>query len=319
MSDQTQLDNTPNVWRRLIVIPAIASMLVGILASGDSHDREPVSAVVTAPQPMSAEEIAAAQETDSNEVGKTVEVSMDEMLDLAEDALEATVANVDDYTARMIKQEQDRSGVLQPASECFMKVATRHPGGKPGSPLKVYMRFDSPDDVRGREVIWVENENDGKLLVREAGAIGAMMTVPLPPDGFLAMRGQRYPITEIGLTRLLEKLITRGSVDREDPSVRVFKTEGHPYDGRSLTHLRIQRSKPSGREGDFSLAELVLDRERNLVVSFRSFDWPDEETGERTLIESYEYHDLQLNVGLTDHDFDPANPEYTFVESKASR
>ncbi|MCM2371701.1 DUF1571 domain-containing protein [Rhodopirellula sp. ICT_H3.1] len=319
MSDPTDSPGVHSVWTRLIVAPAIASILISVFATGKSNRTHAVVPVATAPSPISHDQITTG--TDGNDVadGETVEVTMAEMLELAEYALSQTIANVDDYTTRMIKQEQDRTGVLQPASEAFMKVVTRHPGGRTGAPLKVYMRFDSPDDVRGREVIWIEDQNDGKLLVREAGTIGSMMTVPLPPEGFLAMRGQRYPITEIGITRLLEKLIVRGGADRDDPSVKVFKTEGHPFDGRSLTHLRIERSKPSGREGDFSLAELVLDRERNVVVSFRSFDWPNPKTGERTLIESYEYHDLKLNVGLTDRDFDPANPEYTFAESAASR
>ena len=239
---------------------------------------------------------------------------MSEMLTIAEDALKATIENVDDYTARMIKQEQDREGVLQPQSESFIKVVTRHPGGKLGGPMRVYMRFDSPAAVKGREVIWVENENDGKLLVREAGLIGRMMTVPLAPDSQLVMRGQRYPITELGLTRLLEKLIERGGGDRDDPSVIVTKTDGYVFDDRELTHLRIERKTPSGRTDDFSLAELVLDRENGVVVSFRSFGWPQSETEPAPLIESYEYHDLKLNVGLSDEDFSTSNPEYTFAK-----
>lgn len=239
-------------------------------------------------------------------------VPMSEMIDLAETALRSTIANVNDYTARLVKHEQDRSGVLQPKSESFIKVATRHPGGKPGAPMKVYLRFDSPDDVKGREVIWVENENDGNLLIREAGMIGSMMTVPIAPDSFLAMRGQRYPITEIGLTRLLEKLIERGREDEKSERVHAFKTEGHRYDGRDLTLLEIERDAPSDRKDDFSIAELVLDRSQNVVVSFRSFGWPESQSNDAPLIESYQYYDLKLNVGLTDIDFSTANPDYTF-------
>ncbi|TWT95639.1 hypothetical protein Pla100_32800 [Neorhodopirellula pilleata] len=296
-------------------------MLVSLVAVGSSHEPAHVSGSDHRPV-----------QTDTFEAGERQRVTMSEMLDLAEAALASTIANVDDYTARMIKHEQDRSGVLQPPSESLIKVSTRHRGGKPNSPMKVYLRFDSPDAVKGREVIWIENENDGKMLVREAGMIGGMMTVPLAPDSFLAMRGQRYPITEIGLTRLLEKLIERGGEDRDSEDVRVFKTEGYPFDGRELTLLEIIRSRPSGREGDFSRAELVLDRQRNVVVSFRSFGWPDanladanlavpslvgpdltaDEAAELPLIESYQYLDLELNVGLSDEDFSTSNPEYTF-------
>lgn len=294
-------------WVWLVALLVTAAFLAAIAALRMNFRLEPAIPVATAP-PRNTDASTAADS------GATVEVPMADMLQLAEDALAETVANLDDYTARVIKQEQDRSGVLQPASEMMIKSITRHAGDQHDGPLKVYLRFESPSSVRGREVIWVENENDGKMLVREAGMVGAMMTVPLPPDGFLAMQGQRYPISEIGLTKLLEKLIERGNEDRTDPEVHVFQTEGYVFDGRPLTHLRIERSTPSGRANDFAVAELVLDRPQNLVVSYRSFDWPKSEGSERPLIESYEYHDLKTNVGLTAKDFDVTNPDYDFAK-----
>lgn len=307
MPDSPPRAGRPGVpWGRLIVLSLAVAMLT-VMAASFSSGRSEVQAVARAPERSLEDELA------DGDVGETTEVTMVEMLGLAKDALAETIARVDDYTVRLIKQERDRNGVLQPASEIFMKVITRHAGGKRGGPLKVYLRFDAPEPVRGREVIWVEDENNGKMLVREAGMIGAMMTVSLAPDGYLAMQGQRYPIAEIGLTRLLEKLIERGSEDRDDPHVHVFRTEGYPFDDRSLTHLRIERSEPSGEENDFAIAELVLDRPQNLVVSYRSFGWPEPDSDEPPLIESYEYHDLKTNVGLTDRDFDTANPVYTFA------
>ncbi|TWU18971.1 DUF1571 domain-containing protein [Allorhodopirellula heiligendammensis] len=295
-------------WVWLMALSLATAGLTVMATSLASSRAESATPVAVAPPQATGSEIAA------SESGRTEEVSMAEMLQLANTALAETNAHLDDYTARLIKQEQDRSGVLQPASEISLKVVTRHAGGTPGGPLKVYLRFESPSNIRGREVIWVEDQNDGKMQVREAGMVGAMMTVSLPPEGFLAMQGQRYPIAEIGLTRLLEKLIERGGEDRDDPHVRVFKTEGYPFDGRSLTHLRIERSQPTGRENDFAVAELVLDQPQNVVVSYRSFDWPKPNSDQRPLIESYEYHDLQTNVGLTARDFDTANPEYSFAK-----
>ncbi len=295
-------------WTGVILMSLLTAGLTVIavtIVGGFSQPAQPVAVATPRHAPL---------DTDDPNAGQTVEVPMAEMLQLAQDALAATKQKLDDYTAELTKQEQDRNGVLQPASKMFMKVATRHAGGKVGGPLKVYLRFDAPSNLRGREVIWVENQNDGKMLVREAGIVGAMMTVPLPPDGFLAMQGQRYPIQEIGLTRLLEKLIERGGEDRDNPAVQVFMTEGYQFDDRSLTHLRIEHSHPTGRDDDFSVAELVLDRPQNLVVSYRSFGWPESGSTDRPLIESYQYHDLKTNVGLTDRDFDTANPDYTFAQ-----
>jgi hypothetical protein len=244
----------------------------------------------------------------------SAEVPMSEVLQLAEESLQHLIANVDGYTTRMIKHEQDRNGVLQEPSEMFMKIRTRHVGGEPGQGLRAYLRFETPESAKGREVIWIEDQNDGQLLVREAGFLGSMMTAKLEPTNFLAMRGQRYPITELGLTNLVRKLIERGSRDVDNPDVRVIRTPGHEFDGKSLTLLQIQRSQPSDQPDDFSLAEVVIDEEQKLIVSFRSFGWPESEGETPPLIESYEYHDLIINPKLTDLDFDPANPDYTFPE-----
>jgi len=258
-----------------------------------------------------AEEATDDQKTLAATSPKTVVVSMDQVLKMAQRALDHLVENVDDYTARMTKHERDRSDVLQEPSEMFVKVQTRHQRGTPGDPLKVYIQFLSPQKFAGREVIWVENANDGKLLVREAGMVGAMMTAKLDPTGFLAMQGQRYPIHEIGLTNLIKKLIERGSRDRDNPDVRVTLTENYLFDDRPMSLIQIQRATPSESEGDFSRAEVVIDPQRQLVVQFRSFGWPADEA---PLLESYTYRDVQLNVGLGPIDFDPANPEYTFPQ-----
>jgi len=250
-------------------------------------------------------------ETLTSGPAKTVSVSLDDVLTMAQQALDHLVANVDDYTARMTKHERDRSGVLQEPSEMLVKIQTRHQQGSLGDPLHVYLKFLSPDKFAGREVIWVQDANDGKLLVREAGFVGTMMTAKLDPTGFLAMQGQRYPIHEIGLTNLIEKLIERGSRDRGNPEVKVTLTENYTFDDRPMSLIQIQRATPSDAEGDFSRAEVVIDPQRQLVVQFRSFGWPAEEA---PLLESYTYRDIQLNPGLQPLDFDPANPEYTFPQ-----
>lgn len=48
------------------------------------------------------------------------------------------------------------------------------------------------------------------------------------------------------------------------------------------------------------------DKELNLLTKLEIYDWNNE------LYEYYEFKDVNLNVGLTDKDFDPKNPEYKF-------
>ena len=80
------------------------------------------------------------------------EMSMAELLDLAVDAHANMVATVDDYTARFVKQEQDLQGRLSETTEMLMKIQTAHRGGEPGSPMRVYLKFLSPQSVSGRDL-----------------------------------------------------------------------------------------------------------------------------------------------------------------------
>jgi hypothetical protein len=136
------------------------------------------------------------------------------------------------------------------------------------------------------------------------------------------MRGQRYPITQIGLVRLVEQLIERGEKDLDNPDVSVTVTTNHQFDDRLTELIRVRRSRPSNEPDDFSLAEIVVDPERQLILAYRSFGWPGRagsglegsglEGSSPPILESYSYHDLKINVGLTDADFDTKNPEYRF-------
>lgn len=278
---------------------ALASALIGSVAWNASGDREKPSP----PEPQM-------EPTGPSDGSRRI--SMAQLLDLAADAYGHAVATVDDYSARFVQQERDDRGRLGDPTEMTMKVQTKHRGGTLGSPMRVYLKFSSPEAVAGREVIWAEDLRDGKLLVREAGMLGRVPIPPLDPTGMLAMRNQRYPIMEIGLTKLIEKLIQRGEQDREDESIRVDVDETHSFEGREVWLIRIERSQPANNENDFSRAEIIFDPTVKLVLRYRSFGWPEPADASPPLLESYTYHDLLLNVGLTDRDFDPANPDYDF-------
>ena len=126
------------------------------------------------------------------------------------------------------------------------------------------------------------------------------------------MQGQKYPISEIGLVRLVEKLIERGAEDLDNPDISISINRDHVHDERPAKLIRIRRSQPSGKQDDFSLAEITIDIERNLVVAYRSFGWPAKEGEPPPLLESYFYYDLETNVGLSEQDFDPTNSQYEF-------
>ena len=249
------------------------------------------------------------------DVGEVVTSSIAEVLRIAEDSLDGLRQSVDDYTATLIKQESIDSVVGEP-HEMLVKVQCKHRGGaaEDTQPMRVYLRFIQPANVAGREVIWGEDLHDGKMVAHEAGLMG-MLTVRLDPNGMIAMRGQKYPISDIGLTNLLKKLIERGQPDLDNPNVSVTITKNIEIDGLKCDLIQVRHSQPSGGENDFSLAEICLDRTRNLPIRYTAYGWPlDGQSAEAKmpLLESYTYLNIRTNVGLTELDFDPANPEYQF-------
>ncbi len=59
----------------------------------------------------------------------------------------------------------------------------------------------------GREVVYVDGQNEGKLVVLDAGFTRLVGKINLDPTGTRAMNGQKHPITDVGIRNLTAKLI----------------------------------------------------------------------------------------------------------------
>ncbi|MDM4013811.1 DUF1571 domain-containing protein [Roseiconus lacunae] len=238
--------------------------------------------------------------------------SMREVLELAESALRQMEGTLNDYTATFVKQQRNEAGELSERNEMEVKIQTRLRNETNDAPMRIYLKFIAPESTAGREVIWGKDLYDGLMAVHETSMLLSWKTIWLEPTGMLAMQGQRFPIYEIGLVRLTEQLLERGKQDLDNPDVNVTITKGHEFFGRQCELIRATRSKPGGGEDDFSLAEIIFDPDAMLIVSYRSFGWPEKEGDELPLLESYEYRNLKTNVGLTDADFDVENEAYQY-------
>jgi len=237
---------------------------------------------------------------------------LDPALKIADKSLQHIQANIADYTCIMTKQERlgDKVGEEQ---KIFCKVRNRKvdEDDEIVMPLSVYMRFIKPK--KGREVIWVEGKNDGKLTAHEPGGLIGLKTWHLPHDGKIAMMGQRYPISQTGFENLVYQLIDRGlkelKYDKSETEVKIDKD--FEFNGRSSTKIVVRHPKESDLY-DFYEGRIIVDNEWNIPVHYSAYLWPEKKGGELPLIESYTYTDIKLNVGLTDEDFNSENPEYNF-------
>lgn len=228
----------------------------------------------------------------------------------AQESLRHIQDNVDDYTALFLKRCRV-DGELREMEYAKVKIRNRKTrDGMVTTPLAVYFDFLKPSSVKGREVIWVEGRNDGKLVVHDAGYRGAV-NLYLDPEGYLAMRDQRYPITNMGMENLLTDLIATAHRDRQYQECEVNFFKKAKVDATVCTMVEIIH--PVKRPHfDFYRARVYFADELNMPIRFESHSWPDVPDGEPLLEEEYTYLRVKTNVGLTDHDFDSGNPAYRF-------
>ena len=235
---------------------------------------------------------------------------LEKALDLARDALR-TLGEIDDYTCTFVKRERVDGRLLD---EEKLALKLRH------RPLSVYMRFIEPPWSAGKEAIYAEGKNDGKLLGHTTGLTGKLTgTLPLDPKGFLAMRGSRDAITGAGMKSLVEKLIELGETPGLLDGCTVGFDEQATVDERPCTCIEISMPKPKSRskrkrktDSTLAIAKIFVDHEWNVPVRFETHEWPDDREAEPQLVEQYTYLQLKFNQGLTDFDFDKTNPEYSF-------
>ena len=236
---------------------------------------------------------------------------LDRALSEASIALEQMQARIFDYTATMRKVEQVNGAVGEPS---YMNVKFRCPRNLPAgqTPFSIYMKFLKPANSAGREVVWVDGENEGKLIAHEPpGTLLGRRRFYLEPTSFIAMRGQRYPIYEAGLENLIVKLIEKAQRDRAAGQCEVHYLDNKSLQGRPCSAIQlIHHEKRAPYE--FHRAEVYIDKELNMPVRYAAYDWPRTPGAKPMLLEEYIYYNIRVNVGLTDADFSADNRAYKF-------
>ncbi len=178
-------------------------------------------------------------------------------------------------------------------------------------PMSVYMRFDKP--TAGREVIYVEGQNGGKLLAHEAGIAALVGTVALPPMSPQALSESRHPITEFGMENLVEEAIDQWEGEAQFAAA---ETEAKYYPKAKLHKMECQvietRHPVRRRQFAFYMTRLYIDNKTLLPVRLEQYGFPQKAGEKPPLIEEYTYYQIHLKPELSDRDFDPKNPAYGF-------
>ena len=208
---------------------------------------------------------------------------------------------VSDYTCTFYKRERI-DGELTPQFVMLMKART--------TPKSIYFKFVNP--YKGREAIYVEGRNSGRILAHDVGVTKLLAgTMELDPASARAMEENRHPITDAGIGALIDTVARRWAAElHRDGTLVTFDPDmmiGH------RRCLMIESIHPRRQQGFlFHKVRLFIDSELNLPIRFEAYDWPKNPESPAELVEEYSYINLKLNVGLGEIDFDAANRQYSF-------
>ncbi|MEC9003823.1 MAG: DUF1571 domain-containing protein [Planctomycetota bacterium] len=298
---------TQSTCLRTLIVSVAATALLWLAPVTNGQDRNAQS-----PQRL-REPVFRVAKTPAPTAGKTAkEHPLDPAIKVARECLVNIQSNVKDYTCTLVKRERI-NGTLGDYEYMYTKIRNqRVANGKIVSPLSAYMYFVKPAAVKGREVLYVAGQNNGKMCAHEGGTKGRLIpSVWLAPNGVIAMKGQRYPLSEIGIENLVVKLIERGLRDRTRDECEVEFRRGAKINGRECTIIQVThpRRRPYF---DFHIARIFIDNQYNVPIRYAAYDWPKAANAKPEVVEEYTYLNLKINVGLTEEDFDTKNPKYNF-------
>lgn len=224
-------------------------------------------------------------------------------LRMAYSGMDTINKNIQDYTCLLVKRERidGKLGDYQ-----YMDVKIRN------HPFSVYLNFRMPADVAGREVIYVEGANKNELQAHEGHGIRQKLgTFSFNPTSAMAMEGNRYPITQIGIANLTHRLIEVAEHDKKYGECDVQFRKGAKVNNRVCTIIEVTHPIPR-RNFLFHKAVVYVDDELNVPIRYEAYSWPKSPGGAPVLDEEYTYINMKTNVGLTNKDFDIHNPSYRY-------
>lgn len=296
----------------------LSAIVMAAVVAGNAGAQSPTASTKSsAPQGAQGQTATAAsyaKELDASDM-RTREHPLYSVLQIAKKAQASIEENIDDYTCTIVRRERI-AGRLN--GHEFIDAKIRHQKTDEHGvlePFSVYLRFTKPARVEGREALFVEGENAGKVFVRRGGERMAHLSTFIKPDSRLAMRDNRYPITEIGFQKMVDRLIEVVENDIKYDECEVSFFSNAKINDRVCT--RIEVVHPKEREYfKFHRATVFVDEKNQLPIAYVSYTWPEKAGEKPRLLEEYVYTNIVLNPGLTDADFDRDNPAYGFNQEE---
>ncbi len=292
-------------WRFRLSQVCLLTLMAPVFATSVCRAQEATGAA-------KRQEVLKVSATSHNERPESNPYTLVDVVELARQHQQYIRQTVHDFTGYLVRRERV-DGELLDAEHTLVKF--RGPQqldlGK-HVPFSVYLRVLAPKKFANREVLYVSGKNRGDVIVTRGGHRNPTLTFHLDPQGRMAMRDNKYPITAFGLENLMIRSIDVLEQDMAHEECRVRIANGAKVDGRTCTVYEVNH--PVERSHfRFHIAQMFIDDEMQLPTRYVAYGWPEEPGEQPPLLEEYTYRQIRVNVGLTDADFDPANPEYHFT------
>ena len=286
----------PVIIRMILACTAVSVAVPGICAGVCAEDLENETASVTALHPTgapgaSSRPLATPIDADtSNRNFRQLHV------DLATARLKA--GELTGYTA-VLEIQEERDEQLKPSDRVLVKI--RH------EPFSIYMRWNES----GQEVIFVDGENDNRLLVKPTSALAALKRVwHLDPESRMAKQSCKYPVTSSGIEKLTARVQEYYAAPKDWLSAVQCRQSSDTVAEVAVKRYDVQ-FKDKAVSSEFSGGRYCFDVGTGLLIAVENFGWSD--TPDARLLERYIYHAIDSDVKLLDADFDEKNPNYEFA------
>jgi hypothetical protein len=213
-------------------------------------------------------------------------------------------SSVRSFTCRLVKRERIEGNLQE---HQYIDLSCQEAGQ--GTPMKVLLDYVAPEEVAGRRVLFVEGENEGKMVVRKGGKgrIGNLV-IKINPTSEAAQRESLLPVTEIGFHRMMahqiDLLQSHLQADRSGTNSQVQHVRGAKVNGRTCDVIRVSHPRQSSGL-EFHRAEVFIDRDLHVPTRIVAFDWPTT-SDPAPVIAEFTYTDLKVNVEFPAETFDAA-------------
>ena len=202
-----------------------------------------------------------------------------------------------DYSAQFRRHERINGELLDPQA---MNLKVRH------EPFSLYMKWTEGD--KGRQLIFVQGQNDDKVLVQIGGVAGRLTgALAMDPNDDRVRAESRYPATCAGLLELTKIILSHHEADLKlATGVNSEMKDGESFDNRPCFLTTLIFDNPT-LNAEYYKSLILIDKELSVPVCVRNYTWVDgkapAQENEDSLIESYSYTGLEINTKLTDNDF----------------